>query len=249
MEDTKKLEYTESAYDHMSHMWECEFLAARDAEMDSGLIEAENAALREKVVALTAKVAIRDAVVRAVRGEPVSDFEQSFPGVREAVDLKEDNRDWEQSFDLYHKADMRGIKMWREKNPGNDLVMPDKGNMVAWLLEQWDALLKSKSSDPSLRESLKNAMKRIEKLEDEISNMEHCGVAPGGTGCGKCFECLTERLCYEEFNTHGAVEQLKKERIRYHALLQAAHAAIDPEKYGQLSEDIVRAIEQGCECE
>lgn len=41
-------------------------------------------------------------------------------------------------FDLRWKADMRAIEMWQEAHPGNDLVWPDHGDMVTWLLERLD---------------------------------------------------------------------------------------------------------------
>tara|TARA_S200002703_G_C3755982_1_gene232588 strand:+ start:504 stop:884 length:381 start_codon:yes stop_codon:yes gene_type:complete len=43
-------------------------------------------------------------------------------------------------FDLQWKADQRAVKMWREANPGNDLVMPGRTDMVVWLLEEMDNL-------------------------------------------------------------------------------------------------------------
>jgi hypothetical protein len=38
--------------------------------------------------------------------------------------------------DRLWEADMRGIKMWQEANPGNDLVWPDRAQHVAWVLDQ-----------------------------------------------------------------------------------------------------------------
>lgn len=38
-------------------------------------------------------------------------------------------------FDRLWEADMRGIKMWQEANPGNDLVLPDRAQHVAWVLD------------------------------------------------------------------------------------------------------------------
>ncbi|WP_431860059.1 hypothetical protein [Azospirillum sp.] len=46
----------------------------------------------------------------------------------------------EQSFDLYRKADLRGLEMWRAEAPEKrDLIAPDKGRLVAWLLDRLDA--------------------------------------------------------------------------------------------------------------
>lgn len=40
----------------------------------------------------------------------------------------------QQVFDLQWEADMRAVKRWREAHPGNELVLPDRCNMVTWLL-------------------------------------------------------------------------------------------------------------------
>jgi hypothetical protein len=46
----------------------------------------------------------------------------------------------EATLDLMHQADMRGCKMWQDAHPGNDLVWPDRGKMIFWLLEQLSTL-------------------------------------------------------------------------------------------------------------
>lgn len=45
--------------------------------------------------------------------------------------------DLEELFDLTWEADMRAVKRWREAHPGNELVMPDRADMVVWLLETY----------------------------------------------------------------------------------------------------------------
>jgi len=47
---------------------------------------------------------------------------------------------WGRSFELYWKAAQRGTALWRAVNPGNDLVLPDTGEMVAWLIGEVDRL-------------------------------------------------------------------------------------------------------------
>lgn len=39
-------------------------------------------------------------------------------------------------FDLRWEADMRAIKRWQAANPGNDLVWPDRADLVVWLLDR-----------------------------------------------------------------------------------------------------------------
>jgi hypothetical protein len=48
----------------------------------------------------------------------------------------------EQLFDMTWRADMRAVKRWREAHPGNDLVLPDRADMVVWLMEQYDEMRK-----------------------------------------------------------------------------------------------------------
>lgn len=53
--------------------------------------------------------------------------------------LRSENAEWEASFKLYHSADMRGIAMWQAEAPKErELIHPDKGNLVAWLLKRLD---------------------------------------------------------------------------------------------------------------
>jgi hypothetical protein len=49
----------------------------------------------------------------------------------------------QRTLDLIHDADMRGIKMWQEAHPGNDLVWPDRAKMIFWLLDSRDAAVAS----------------------------------------------------------------------------------------------------------
>lgn len=42
-------------------------------------------------------------------------------------------------FDLQWKADTRAIKRWQAAHPGNDLVWPDRADMVVWLMERFES--------------------------------------------------------------------------------------------------------------
>lgn len=50
----------------------------------------------------------------------------------------EERDELDQLFDLQWKADRRAVKRWQEAHPGNDLVWPDRADMVVWLMEQHD---------------------------------------------------------------------------------------------------------------
>ena len=56
------------------------------------------------------------------------------------AELEAEQAEHEASFNLNWEAEMRGVALWRARNPGNDLIMPDKGEMVAWLLDEKSTL-------------------------------------------------------------------------------------------------------------
>lgn len=47
--------------------------------------------------------------------------------------------EYERSFDLRWKADMRARKRWQDSHPGNDQVWPDRADLIVWLMEQLEA--------------------------------------------------------------------------------------------------------------
>lgn len=47
--------------------------------------------------------------------------------------------DLQRTFDLRWDADRRAIKRWQEAHPGNDLVWPDRADMVVWLLDELES--------------------------------------------------------------------------------------------------------------
>jgi len=55
-------------------------------------------------------------------------------------ELKAEIREYDQIFNLTHKANMRAVKLWREGHPERELRMPDQTDMVVWLLEKLDKL-------------------------------------------------------------------------------------------------------------
>jgi hypothetical protein len=54
-------------------------------------------------------------------------------------ELKKELLGWEERFNLYYLATMRGIKMWQAEHPERgELVWPDQGELICWLIEQLD---------------------------------------------------------------------------------------------------------------
>ena len=83
-------------------------------------------------------VAERDAAEQQLRdlaedGSSGADF-----WMRAQAETAKELADLQRTFDLRWKADQRAIKMWRDAHPGNDLVWPDRCDMVVWLLDQLD---------------------------------------------------------------------------------------------------------------
>lgn len=42
----------------------------------------------------------------------------------------------ERTFDLQWRRDQDAIKRWQKANPGNDLVWPDRGKLLDWLMDK-----------------------------------------------------------------------------------------------------------------
>jgi hypothetical protein len=57
-------------------------------------------------------------------------------------ELKSTVGELEATFDLRHKADIRGVNLWRTAHPERILFMPDHADMVFWMMEHIDLLLK-----------------------------------------------------------------------------------------------------------
>ncbi|HEC65264.1 MAG TPA: hypothetical protein ENI23_08220 [bacterium] len=84
-----------------------------------------------------------------------------WEAVDRILELEEQVKEYEQSFDLQYDASMRGIKMWQEAT-GRDMVWPDKADLVVWLIEK----LEKKERTLQLVDQIS---KRIEvKLENLI---------------------------------------------------------------------------------
>jgi hypothetical protein len=68
------------------------------------------------------------------------DISLGLDGTQEALDeitrLTAEVAEYEATFDAAWEADMRGVQMWREAHPGNDMVLPDRANFTAWMLAE-----------------------------------------------------------------------------------------------------------------
>jgi hypothetical protein len=57
--------------------------------------------------------------------------------------LRIEIKNWEDRFDRFWDAQMRGIKKWREANPDNEMIFPDMAYLTEWLLGEINRLEKS----------------------------------------------------------------------------------------------------------
>lgn len=54
----------------------------------------------------------------------------------EVAQAHEAKAELEHLFELQWEADQRAIKRWQAAHPGNDLVWPDRADMVVWLMQE-----------------------------------------------------------------------------------------------------------------
>lgn len=89
--------------------------------------------------------------------------------------LQKDNDDFQSSFDLRHKADMRAIKRWQAET-GKDLAWPDHADLCVWLLE------KNEHAESQLRALREDGLGKV-----------RCPDNAGGVhrwdGDGQCKDC------------------------------------------------------------
>lgn len=57
-----------------------------------------------------------------------------------ARQLERENADLHDTIDAVIEADERAVELWRAAHPGKELVIPDRTELVVWLLEQNAAL-------------------------------------------------------------------------------------------------------------
>lgn len=53
-------------------------------------------------------------------------------------DLTQRVAEYEATFWLQHRRMGQATKLWRKAHPGNDLVLPDLGELLDWLMARYD---------------------------------------------------------------------------------------------------------------
>ena len=77
-------------------------------------------------------------------------------------ELREENAALRATLDAIIAADERAVKLWRAAHPGNELVIPDRGKLVGWLLEH----------NAALRAELDWKTERLKLLSDCLHNID-----------------------------------------------------------------------------
>ncbi len=57
---------------------------------------------------------------------------------KECAELRAERDEIQGVFDRHYEIEMTAIKRWQKAHPGNDLVWPDKTEMVQWMMDQID---------------------------------------------------------------------------------------------------------------
>ena len=83
------------------------------------------------------------------RGERLHD-ETNCPALLEEIE------EYHYLFDLHHKRTVEATQLWRQAHPGNELVSPDTGKMLEWLLGEMTRLREALENFRGLRHQLEH---------------------------------------------------------------------------------------------
>lgn len=109
-----------------------EELEARVAELEMSLAAIGDLACIELHDEVVGKV---DAVVKQPQ-KYAKKLRDLFDARNEVVELRA-------TLSHVYEANMRGIQLWQEANPGNDLTWPSQDQLVAWLIERSERMAKA----------------------------------------------------------------------------------------------------------
>jgi hypothetical protein len=98
--------------------------------------------------------------------------------------------EYEATFDAAWEADMRGVQMWREAHPGNDMVLPDRANFTSWILAE---IMRLRSLTVVQETLIRKAEAENEKLREALEAALENGVGVSYScdedGCGNYVCC------------------------------------------------------------
>jgi len=94
-------------------------------------------ALADEVTRLTSQLSQRDQEIERLKAQNDVHWKTRRALLAKNKNLADELFDHERVVEMTIAADLRGIERWQEAT-GKELTHPDKGQLVTWLLEQWD---------------------------------------------------------------------------------------------------------------
>jgi len=103
-----------------------------------------------------------------VETRATSPLREQIERQREEIDrLRQENKEYGISFDLYDEAARRAIERWREESPEErELVMPDHSKLCQWLMAKLRQTEKERDDEMDLVEEIKKALERAVRTEE-----------------------------------------------------------------------------------
>lgn len=98
-------------------------------------------------------------------------LKKQLADARETIDaLRKENNEWKASFELYHRALMKGTNLWKRFMKKKD-VWPDTAKMLQWLMKKIDTAtdlcvsieVMQVQSNPHQIESMQAAQRKLAK--------------------------------------------------------------------------------------
>lgn len=115
-----------------------------------------------------------------------------------------ENAELNATLDAIIAADERAVQLWRAAHPGNELVIPDRGKLVGWLLDQ-NAELRAHAErvgQANDRLAVENDVLRADKERlDWLTD----------TGCLITFPSLSKRPNWEQGTARDVIDAARKE--------------------------------------
>jgi len=109
--------------------------------------------------------------------------------------LKAECDEWQLSFDLFETAVHRGTEMWREANPGNELVLPSTDKLVLWLIHTLDQHRRVVEAAPC-------RVCEARHLANEGVTFWSCSCPEPRPMCAECFGILRTQASAGETGPH-----------------------------------------------
>lgn len=89
----------------------------------------------------------------------------------ERIKLEEELSEYRHLFELQQTRISEAVKIWRSHNPGNELVNPDLGKLLGWLIEKSGLSVCDKEIVYTVTEDDDDVLIGIKNTEEEIKEI------------------------------------------------------------------------------